>query len=78
MYNINWYLRKEQWWLANFLKQEVARMENILAVIEMIYMTIIIIDYVKTFIDWYIDYKIDKKISNDKKNRCSYDKDEQR
>lgn len=42
-------------------------MENILAIIEMIYMTIIIIDYVKTFIDWYIDYKIDEKISNDKK-----------
>ena len=53
-------------------------MENILAIIEMIYMTIIIIDYVRIFIDWYIDYKIDKKISNDKKNRCSYDKDEQR
>ena len=30
-------------------------------------MTVIIIDYVRIFIDWYIDYKIDKKLSNNKK-----------
>lgn len=42
-------------------------------------MLLVIIDYVKVFIDWYIDYRIDKKMSdNNKKNRCVSRKDEQR
>ena len=46
-------------------------MENILAIIEMIYMTIIIIDYVKIFIDWYIDYRLEQREKENKKNRRS-------
>ena len=45
-------------------------MENIIAIIEMIYMTIIIIDYVRIFIDWYVDYRINQK-EKEKKHRRS-------
>lgn len=45
-------------------------MENIVTIIEIIYMTIIIIDSLKIFIDWYVDYRIDKK-DKEKKNRRS-------
>ena len=38
------------------IKKGGASMENIVAIIEIIYMTIIIIDYLKILIDWYIDY----------------------
>ena len=36
-------------------------MENIVTIIEIIYMAIIIIDYLKILIDWYIDYRLDKR-----------------
>lgn len=45
-------------------------MENIVRIIEIIYMLLIIIDYVKVFIDWYVDYRIDKK-DRENKNRRS-------
>ena len=41
-------------------------------------MLLVIIDYVKVFIDWYIDYRLEQKGKNNKKNRCSSRKDEQR
>ena len=45
-------------------------MKNVVTIIEIIYMTIIIIDSLKIFIDWYVDYRIDKK-DKEKKNRRS-------
>lgn len=53
-------------------------MENIVTIIEIIYMTIIIIDYLKIFIDWYIDYRLDKREKESKKNRRSFGKDKRR
>ena len=43
-------------------------MENIITIIEIIYMLFIIIDYLKIFIDWYIDYRLDKREKENKKN----------
>ena len=34
-------------------------------------MLLVIIDYVKIFIDWYIDYRIDNKEKENKKRRNS-------
>ena len=53
-------------------------MENIVTIIEIIYMTIIIIDSLKIFIDWYVDYRIDKREKESKKNRRSFGKDKRR
>ena len=36
-------------------------MENIIRIIEIIYMLLVIIDYVRIFIDWYVDYRINQK-----------------
>ncbi|MBO7713978.1 MAG: hypothetical protein J6S85_10440 [Methanobrevibacter sp.] len=46
-------------------------MENIVRIIEIIYMLLIIIDYVKVFIDWYVDYRINQKEKENKKRRNS-------
>ncbi len=46
-------------------------MENMVAIIEIIYMAIIIIDYLKILIDWYIDYRLDKREKDKKNRRCS-------
>ena len=59
-------------------KKGGASMKNIVAIIEIIYMTIIIIDYLKIFIDWYIDYRLDKREKESKKNRRSFGKDKRR
>ena len=46
-------------------------MENIVTIIEIIYMTIIIIDYLKIFVDWYMDYRLEQREKDNKKNRRS-------
>ena len=40
-------------------------------------MLLVIIDYVKSLIDWYVDYRIDKK-DRENKNRRSSGKDKRR
>ena len=59
------------------IKKEVASLENIVTTIEVIYMTIIIIDSLKVFIDWYVDHRLDKREKDNKKRRRSC-KDTQR
>ena len=51
------------------IKKEVASLENIVTTIEVIYMTIIIIDSLKVFIDWYVDYRLDKREKENKNRR---------
>lgn len=46
-------------------------MENIVTIIEIIYMTIIIIDYLRIFINWYMDYRLEQREKDNKKNRRS-------
>ena len=38
-------------------------------------MLLIIVDYLKIFIDWYIDYRLDKREKESKKNRLGHRKD---
>ena len=59
------------------IKKEVASLENIVTTIEVIYMTIVIIDFLKVFIDWYVDHRLDKREKDNKKRRRSC-KDTQR
>lgn len=40
-------------------------------------MLLVIIDYVKSLIDWYVDYRIDKK-DRENKNRRYFGKDKRR
>ena len=35
-------------------------------------MLLVIIDYVKSLIDWYVDYRIDKKISDNNKKTAAF------
>ena len=51
------------------IKKEVAGLENIVTTIEVIYMTIVIIDFLKVFIDWYVDYRLDKREKENKNRR---------
>ena len=42
-------------------KRRCVSIEDIIRTIEVIYMLLVIIDYVKSLIDWYVDYRIDQK-----------------
>ena len=55
--------------------KEVASLENAITIVEIIYMLLIIVDYLKIFIDWYIDYRLDKREKESKKNRLGHRKD---